>query len=142
MDLLDYEKDHLARVRAGLPECMVLLRKNGAFPLQAPCKLAAYGNGVRRSVKGGTGSGDVNAHVVVNVEQGLRDAGFELVGDWWYDDYDTRREKARKAFYKQLRKEAKAAGQNPVFYGLGAIMPEPEYSLPMNLSAFDLYLNK
>ena len=135
MELLDYEKDHLARVRAGLPECMVLLRKNGAFPLQAPCKLAAYGNGVRRSVKGGTGSGDVNAHVVVNVEQGLRDAGFELVGDWWYDDYDVRREKARKAFYKQLRKEAKAAGQNPVFYGLGAIMPEPEYSLPMDLTA-------
>ena len=135
MELFDYEKDHLARVREGLAECMVLLRKDGTFPLAGPCKLAAYGNGVRHSVKGGTGSGDVNAHVVVNVEQGLRDAGFELVGDWWFDEYDVRRAKAKKAFFKQLRREAKAAGKNPVFYGLGAIMPEPEYSIPMDFSA-------
>ncbi|MDO4890699.1 MAG: glycoside hydrolase family 3 N-terminal domain-containing protein [Coriobacteriaceae bacterium] len=133
--LLDYEEEHMARVRAGLAECMVLLRKDGGFPLEGPCKLAAYGNGVRHSVKGGTGSGDVNAHVVVNVEQGLRNAGFELVGDWWLDEYDARRAKAKKAFYRQLRREAKAAGKNVVFYSLGAIMPEPEYSIPMDFSA-------
>ena len=135
MELLDYEKDHLERVRAGLAECMVLLRKDGAFPLEGPCTLAAYGNGVRCSVKGGTGSGDVNAHTVVTIEQGLRDAGFTLEGDWWLDEYDVRRAKAKKAFYKQLRKEAKAVKQNPVFYALGAIMPEPEYSIPMRFTA-------
>ena len=124
--LLDYEEEHVARVRAGLAECMVLLRADGTFPLHNPCKLAAYGNGVRHSVKGGTGSGDVNAHVVVNVEQGLRNAGFELVGDWWLDEYDARRVKAKKAFYRRLRREAKAAGKNVVFYSLGAIMPEGE----------------
>ena len=79
--LLGYERDHLARVRAGLAECMVLLRKDGAFPLSGPCKLAAFGNGVRHGVKGGTGSGDVNAHVVVGIERGLLDAGFELTSE-------------------------------------------------------------
>ena len=33
MNLPDYEKEHLAAVREGLPECMVLLKKNSAFPL-------------------------------------------------------------------------------------------------------------
>ena len=31
-----YEIDHLATVRALAPECMVLLRSNGAFPLAEP----------------------------------------------------------------------------------------------------------
>lgn len=135
MELLDYEKRHLARIREGLAECMVLLRKNGAFPLSEPCRLAAFGNGVRHGVKGGTGSGDVNAHVVVGIEQGLRDAGFQLTSDNWLDEYDIRRARAKKAFYKQLRKEAKAARANVVYYSLGAIMPEPEYAIPMDLHA-------
>ena len=61
MTLYDYEKEHLEKIREILPECMVLLKKDGAFPLDGPCKIAAYGNGVRHSVRGGTGSGDVNA---------------------------------------------------------------------------------
>ena len=60
MELLDYEKDHLSRVREGLAECMVLLRTDGAFPLEKAGTLAAFGNGVRYSVKGGSGSGDDN----------------------------------------------------------------------------------
>ena len=134
-DLLDYERDHLARVRAGLAECMVLLRKDGSFPLEAPYKLAAFGNGVRHSVKGGTGSGDVNAHVVVDIERGLVDAGFELTSTAWLDAYDERRLEAKAAFRKQLKREAKAAGDNIITYAMGAIMPEPDYSIPLDYSA-------
>ena len=134
-DLLDYERDHLARVQAGLAECMVLLRKDGSFPLEAPCKLAALGNGVRHSVKGGTGSGDVNAHVVVDIERGLVDAGFELTSTAWLDAYDERRLEAKAAFRKQLKREAKAAGDSIITYAMGAIMPEPDYSIPLDYSA-------
>ena len=134
-DLLDYERDHLARVRAGLAECMVLLRKDGSFPLEAPCKLAAFGNGVRHSVKGGTGSGDVNAHAVVDIERGLVDAGFELTSTTWLDAYDERRLEAKVAFRKQLKREAKAAGDNVITYAMGAVMPEPDYSIPLDYSA-------
>ncbi len=134
-DLLDYERDHLARVQAGLAECMVLLRKDGLFPLQVPCKLAAFGNGVRHSVKGGTGSGDVNAHAVVDIERGLVDAGFELTSTTWLDAYDERRLEAKAAFRKQLKREAKAAGDNIITYAMGAIMPEPDYSIPLDYSA-------
>lgn len=29
------------------PGCTVLLKKDGSFPLEKPCTLAAYGSGVR-----------------------------------------------------------------------------------------------
>ena len=61
MELFDYEKQHLQTLRNSLAECTVLLRSNGDFPLAAPDKIAAYGCGVRKTVKGGTGSGEVNS---------------------------------------------------------------------------------
>ena len=77
MQLFDYEKKHVETLRKSLAECVVLLQYDGAFSLDRPGKIAAYGNGVRRTVKGGTGSGEVNSRYFVNVEQGLKNAGFE-----------------------------------------------------------------
>ena len=77
-DLLDYEREHLKRLRAGLAECTVLLKSDGSFPLKEPAELALYGSGARHTVKGGTGSGEVNSRFFVNVENGLEDAGFRL----------------------------------------------------------------
>ncbi len=135
MKLLDYEKQHLSRVRAGLSECMVLLRKNGAFPLDKAEAIAAYGCGVRHSVKGGTGSGDVNVRFTVSIEQGLAEAGFDIVSGDWLDAYDKCRETAKKAFRRQIRKEARAAGQDVITFAMGAVMPEPEYQIPLTGSA-------
>ena len=131
MELYPYERDHLSRLRDGLAECMVLLKKNGAFPLERASSLAAYGNGVRHSVKGGTGSGEVNARFSVNIEQGLKEAGFTLTSSVWLDAYDAVRERAKEAFRKAIRKEARDAGTNVFMYGMGAVMPEPEYNLPV-----------
>ena len=50
-----YEKEHLDMLRGYLPGCTVLLKKNGAFPLDGPCRIEAVGSGVRYTVKGGTG---------------------------------------------------------------------------------------
>ena len=135
MELEQYEIEHLSKVRKGLSECMVLLKKDGSFPLDKPCSLAAYGNGIRHSVKGGTGSGEVNAHVVVNIEQGLKDSGFEIVNDNWLDFYNEQMKKAKNEFRKQVRKEAKALGMNTLMYALGSTMNEFEYEHPLNYSA-------
>jgi len=135
MEMYDYEREHLSRVREGLAECMVLLRSDGRFPLDGPCRLAAFGNGIRYGVKGGSGSGDVNAHVVVGIEQGLLDAGFALTSTAWLDAYDACRAQAKKAFYKQLKRDAKAAGENVIMHAMGAVMPEPEYDIPLDFSA-------
>ena len=51
----------------------------------------------------------------------------------WHTGYEQAREKAHKAFLKQLKKDAKAAKQNFILYGMGKVMPEPEYDLPLKL---------
>ena len=74
----DYEREHNALLRRSGAECAVLLKSNGAFPLSEPCKLALYGSGARRTIKGGTGSGEVNSRAFVTVEEGLEAAGFTV----------------------------------------------------------------
>ena len=128
----EYEREHLELMRGHLADCAVLLKSNGAFPLEGPCRLAAYGSGVRRTVKGGTGSGEVNSRSFVTVEQGLLDAGFTLSTEEWLDRYDRARDRARKAFLKDLRAEARAHHTNVFTYGMGRTMPEPEYKLSLD----------
>ena len=130
--MAEYEARHIETLRKGLAGCTVLLKKDGSFPLEKPCTLAAYGSGVRRTIRGGTGSGEVNSRYSVTVEEGLREAGFTLTGAEWHTGYEQAREKAHKAFLKQLKKDAKAAKQNFLLFGMGKVMPEPEYALPLN----------
>ena len=130
--MADYELRHIEALRKDLAGCTVLLKKDGSFPLEKPCTLAAYGSGVRRTIRGGTGSGEVNSRYTVTIEEGLQQAGFTLTGMEWHTGYEQAREKAHKAFLKQLKKDAKAAKQNFILYGMGKVMPEPEYDLPLN----------
>lgn len=131
MELYDYEREHLEALRSSLAECTVLLKTNGDFPLDAPCKIAAYGSGVRKTVKGGTGSGEVNSRYFVNVEQGLTNAGFTVTTKTWLDAYDEMYAQARKRFIAALKAEAKAKHVLAPIYAMGKVMPEPEYDLPL-----------
>jgi len=126
-----YEIEHAAWVRYLGPECTVLLKSDGRFPLGEPCKLALFGNGARHTVKGGTGSGEVNSRYAITVEQGLEEAGFEITSKAWLDTYDEVQRRARQAFIKQIKAEARAAHQIAAMYGMGATMPEPEYGIPL-----------
>ncbi|WP_249368802.1 MULTISPECIES: glycoside hydrolase family 3 N-terminal domain-containing protein [unclassified Actinomyces] len=127
-----FEIDHLATVRAAAPESMVLLRSDGSFPLAAPCRIDAYGTGVRRTVKGGTGSGDVNSRHVVGVEEGLARAGFEVTTAAWLDAYDALADAEYQAFVADIKTRAKAAGVPPIFFGMGAVVPAPTIDLPLD----------
>ena len=132
MELLDYEKQHLETLRQSLAECTVLLKSNGDFPLSAPGKIAAYGCGVRKTIKGGTGSGEVNSRYFINVEQGLKDAGFTITTTNWLDTYDKVYDQARVQFKKDIKVQAKAAHAMPVMFAMGKVMPEPEYQLHLD----------
>ena len=132
MELFEYEKKHLEFLRAHLAECTVLLKTNGDFPLTQAGKIAAYGSGVRYTVKGGTGSGEVNSRYFVNVEQGLKDAGFTITTNKWLDAYEGVRAEAKKQFIKDIKARAKAKHTNAIMEGMGAVMPEPEYNLPLD----------
>ena len=107
MELYEYERKHLELLREHLAECTVLLKTNGAFPLDRPCRIAAYGSGVRRTVKGGTGSGEVNSRFFVNVEDGLNKAGFTVTTRSWLDQYELTLAEAKRAYLRRLKTEAR-----------------------------------
>lgn len=129
MEQHDYERLHLEMLRPYLAECMVLLKKDGSFPLKQPGDLALYGNGARQTVKGGTGSGEVNSRFAVNAEEGLRAAGFHLTTQVWLDAYDGIRTEAKKNYLKSLHEKARKNHSNVLVENMGAVMLEPEYSI-------------
>ena len=131
MQLLDHEKKHLATLRPVLAECTVLLKNDGSFPLKSPCPIAAFGNGVRRTIKGGKGSGEVNSRYFVNIESGLEEAGFKVITKNWLDAYDKERSEAKKRFIAEAKKEARAHHQMAVFYCMGMTMAEPEHEIAL-----------
>lgn len=126
-----FELAHWKAVRALAPECAVLLRSDGTFPIDAPCDVALYGSGARRTVPGGTGSGEVNTRFNVSVEKGLERAGFHITTKDWLSQYESEWARARKRFVAGIKAEAKKEGLNPMFLGMGAVMPEPEYRIPL-----------
>ncbi len=128
-----YEIEHLARIRKSLAECTVLLKKNGAFPLDAPCKIGAFGSGVRYTVKGGTGSGEVNSRYFINIEDGLKKAGFEVFGHVWANMYKYYLDKEKKEFQRSIKERARKEKMNIVAASMGAVMKAPEYDIRPNL---------
>ena len=98
MKMNQYETDHADIVRRLAPECTVLLKKDGMFPLSSAGKIALYGSGARRTIKGGTGSGEVNSRYFITVEKGLKKAGFEITTNPWLDTWDEIVLAARKLY--------------------------------------------
>ena len=130
-----YEKDHIAALRPYLADCCVLLKKNGAFPLDGPCRIAAFGGGVRNTVKGGTGSGEVNSKYYVTVEMALVSEGFTITSGLWLRHYDELRKAAKEDFGKKTRAKAYSLRSFDPMSAFGAVMPEPEYDLPLSFDA-------
>ena len=97
------EQRNMERARKIAAQGMVLLENNGALPLRNVSTIAAFGSGIRRTVKGGTGSGDVNSRTVINVEQGLADAGYKLTSTSWLDRYDAICDAERDALQKKIQ---------------------------------------
>lgn len=126
-----FEREHIAAVRDFSPECMVLLKNMGVLPLKRPGKIALYGNGARNTVKGGTGSGDVNVRHFVNVEEGLENAGFEIVTKDWLDAYDEILDRTKRDFALALKAEADASGMPFFLFFMGKVVPEPDYDIPL-----------
>lgn len=88
-ELVSWEAEHQKMARKIAAEGMVLLENNGVLPLSKKVHtIALYGNGARKTIKGGTGSGDVNSRYSVSVEEGLENAGYQVLTKEWLNRYD------------------------------------------------------
>lgn len=67
-------------------EGIVLLKNEGALPLR-PGRIALYGAGAQLTIKGGSGSGEVNERSSVSILDGLEAAGFTIATRGWLEDY-------------------------------------------------------
>ncbi|MCM1104215.1 MAG: glycoside hydrolase family 3 C-terminal domain-containing protein [Clostridium sp.] len=131
MDIQFMIRQHAKYFRDNGAECTVLLKKDGHFPLDRAGKIAVYGSGARHTLKGGTGSGEVNMPFVT-VEEGLKNAGFSITSYEWLDAYDSLLEKAEAEFMAAIKKEARQKRMMAVQMAMGRSMKEPEYKFPLN----------
>ena len=104
------ELNHGDQVRKLAGECAVILENNGILPIVNPSSVALFGNGARHTIKGGTGSGDVNSRFVVNIEQGLKEAGFEITTGNWLDRFDRSFDSHLEAYMAEVDRRVKATG--------------------------------
>lgn len=100
------ELDNRKVARRAAAEGMVLLKNEGILPLKEGTKIALYGVGASRTIKGGTGSGDVNERETVSIYQGMKNAGFEITTEDWIKDFDEKYQVARYAWRDEIENEA------------------------------------
>ena len=93
----EWETQHRQLAKEAAAEGIVLLKnEDQILPLKAGSKVALYGAGAGRTIKGGTGSGDVNERESVTIWQGMKNAGFEITSEDWIRSYEKIYEKARQ----------------------------------------------
>ena len=89
-------------------ESIVLFENDGALPIN-PGKIALYGNGVITTLKGGTGSGEVNERNSISVLEGMENAGFTVTSQSWLNDYRAEYNTKLHAYNESVSKMIKDA---------------------------------
>ena len=101
-EVSEREKRNLEVAYRAACESMVLLKNEGVLPLKTK-KVALYGPGVSRTIKGGTGSGEVNERHSVTILEGMENRGFEVTSKQWVNDYEADYEAGEIAHKKAQR---------------------------------------
>ena len=131
MKLAPHEEKHLSILDDISAECTLFLKRNKDFPISDIKEVALYGSGVRHTLKGGTGSGNVDVHFFDNIEQAFLKEGVKVTTTEWLDRYDELRKERKKQFIKEVKKEAKEYGVIAPAYSIGRNMEEFEYDIPL-----------
>ncbi len=93
------EKRNLVVAYEAACESIVLLENDGALPIVNK-QVAMYGAGVTHTIKGGTGSGEVNERHSVTIYEGMKNAGFHITTEKWLEDFQKDYEAGAVAFQK------------------------------------------
>ena len=105
-------KAHAAVTRQSASEGMVLLKNEGALPLQAGKNVALFGVASYDFIVGVPGSGDVNEAYAVSLEEGLKNAGF-TINEKAKNAFETHKAANAKAFVRPQGLDAMMKPYNP-----------------------------
>lgn len=136
VSLTPIEEKHLSILKKNMGECSLFLKRdNDDFPISNIKDIALYGNGVRHTIKGGTGSGSLDIHYFDNIEEAFISRNIKVTTKEWLDKYDELFITEKKKFIKQVKLEAKEYKANAPYYAMGRNMPEWEYDISLNLNS-------
>ena len=112
-DVTQREKDNLQVAYKAACEAMVLLKNDGTLPFKTK-KIALYGPGASMTIKGGTGSGEVNERHSVTILEGLEDRGFEITTHNWIADFEAGYTQAEAAYKEEKKKRVNILKPNTI----------------------------
>ena len=115
------EKKHSLLAKQIACEGIVVLKNNGMLPLKHK-SVALYGSGARQTVAGGTGSGAMHPRNLVSIEEGLSNAGFNVLTKSWLDKYDAFYDESYKTWKDRI--ESKIVGVMELNKILGTIFQD------------------
>jgi beta-glucosidase len=104
-EVSELELKNAALARRAAAQGIVLLKNDGALPV-AKGSIALYGEGAQYTIKGGTGSGEVNSRHAVSIREGLEQAGFMISNIKWLDDYQSSYEEGKRRYRSEMRKRS------------------------------------
>ena len=84
-------------------EGIVLLENDGTLPI-VPGKVALYGAGAGMTIKGGTGSGEVNERHAVSILEGMEAAGFTVTTKNWLTRYEEEYRRGEEEYAAEFRR--------------------------------------
>lgn len=112
------EKRNLQVAYEAACESIVLLENDGTLPIRVG-KVALFGAGASRTVKGGGGSGEVNERHSVTICEGMKAAGFDVTSERWLSGFEAEYVREEALYHKNKLKniitgkmEAMAALEN------------------------------
>lgn len=115
-EISEREQRHRILAREAAEESIVLLKNDGVLPLPTGIPVALFGAGAGLTIKGGTGSGDVNVRHSVSIYDGFTLARVRVTSKDWIEDYEERYELARQAWKKQILDECGGTTDGQLFF--------------------------
>ena len=97
------EKRNLQVAYEAACESIVLLENDGTLPISLG-KVALYGAGAMRTIKGGGGSGEVNERHSVTIYEGMKDAGFTIASEKWLKEFEAEYIREEERYHKNKLK--------------------------------------
>lgn len=115
-EISEQEQRHRILAREAAEESIVLLKNDGVLPLPTGIPVALFGAGAGLTIKGGTGSGDVNVRHSVSIYDGFTLARVRVTSKDWIEDYEERYELARQTWKKQILDECGGSTDGQLFF--------------------------